>query len=182
MANGRRSKNLIRYLVNDRGKEVREGKEIEEEILSFFLALYGPSTEDKPFVEGADWSPISEQERRSLDSPFSIEEIRKVIFECDRNKSPSLDGFSMGFYQENWERIKPDMERVFKEFFERGITDRAMNETFVCLIPKKRMEKVKDFRPISLVTSLYKIIVKVLATRLKKGASLDNFGVPGSFY
>lgn len=30
-----------------------------------------------------------------------------------------------------------DLERVFKEFFERGILDRTLNETFVCLISEK---------------------------------------------
>ena len=44
-----------------------------------------------------------------------------------------------------------------------------MNSTFISLIPKKdRSIKVKDFRPISLVSSVYKIITKVLATRLSE--------------
>lgn len=44
-----------------------------------------------------------------------------------------------------------------------------MNEIFECLIPQEeKVIKVKDFRPISLVRSMYKIIAKVLANRLKK--------------
>ena len=43
-----------------------------------------------------------------------------------------------------------------------------MNSTFLILIPKKRGAKeFKDFRPISLVGSLYKLLAKVLANRLK---------------
>ena len=45
----------------------------------------------------------------------------------------------------------------------------SLNETFVCLIPKKeRANRVKDFKPISLVTGVYKIMVEVLADRLKR--------------
>jgi hypothetical protein len=43
-----------------------------------------------------------------------------------------------------------------------------LNATFVFLIPKKADAlEVKDFRPISLVGGVYKIISKVLANRLK---------------
>jgi hypothetical protein len=43
-----------------------------------------------------------------------------------------------------------------------------LNATFVSLIPKKAdAMEVKDFRPISLVGGVYKIIFKVLVNRLK---------------
>jgi hypothetical protein len=43
-----------------------------------------------------------------------------------------------------------------------------LNATFVSLIPKKAdAVDVKDFRPISLVRGVYKIISKVLANKLK---------------
>lgn len=42
-----------------------------------------------------------------------------------------------------------------------------MNSTFISLVPKKdRSVKIKDFHSISLVSSFYKIIKKVLACRL----------------
>ena len=43
-----------------------------------------------------------------------------------------------------------------------------MNATFVVLIPKKvDAEELKDFRPISLIRGVDKIIAKLLAERLK---------------
>jgi hypothetical protein len=45
---------------------------------------------------------------------------------------------------------------------------KSLNATFIALIPKKpRVVDVKDFRPISLVSGVYKIITKVLANKLK---------------
>lgn len=76
-----------------------------------------------------------------MDSPFTVEEIRKAVFECDRDKALGLDGFSMALFQERWKEIKVDLEQVFKEFFERGILDNSLNETYVCLIPKEGTKK-----------------------------------------
>ena len=46
---------------------------------------------------------------------------------------------------------------------------RSLNTTFIGLIPKKGGAKdLRDFKPISLMGSLYKLLAKVLANRLKR--------------
>ena len=56
-----------------------------------------------------------------------------------------------------------------KEFHEHGRFVRSLNSTFQVLIPKNPgVEDLRDFRPISLVGGLYKLLAKVLANRLKK--------------
>ena len=71
--------------------------------------------------------------------------------------------------QQGWETIKEDLLKVFNEFFENGLINAKTNATYICLIPKKLNSiSIKDFRPISLVTSLYKILVKVLSLRLRE--------------
>ena len=58
--------------------------------------------------------------------------------------------------------------RMFKDFYESERFVRSLNTTFIVMIPKKGgAEDIKDFRPISLVGSLYKLLVKVLTNRLK---------------
>ena len=59
---------------------------------------------------------------------------------------------------------------AFVKYFERyGKLDPACSTSFFSLIPKiKDPLKFNDFHPISLIGCLYKIISKILATRLKK--------------
>ena len=58
--------------------------------------------------------------------------------------------------------------RVFAEFHRSGIINQSTNASFIVLLPKKSLtKKISDFRPISLITTLYKIIAKVLSRRLR---------------
>ena len=59
--------------------------------------------------------------------------------------------------------------RLFAEFHRSGIINQNTNASFIVLLPKKSMtKKISDFRPISLITSLYKIIAKVLSGCLRR--------------
>ena len=57
------------------------------------------------------------------------------------------------------------MMAVFKDFFVSDKFVKSLNSTFIVMAPKKEgVDDFKDFRPISLVGSLYKLI----ANRLKR--------------
>lgn len=57
----------------------------------------------------------------------------------------------------------------FGYFFRNTSFVRSINSTFIVLIPKRKNAiNIKDFHPISLVGSLYKLRSKVLANRLSK--------------
>ena len=64
--------------------------------------------------------------------------------------------------------IEKDVMTFFADFHSQRIFEKSLNATFLCLIPKKiNAVNIKDFRPISLVGSLYKLLSKVLASRLR---------------
>ena len=67
-----------------------------------------------------------------------------------------------------WDIVKPEILGLFREFYLLGTFQRSLKSTFLLLIPKKEgTEDLRDFRPISLVGSVYKLLAKVLANRLK---------------
>ncbi len=63
--------------------------------------------------------------------------------------------------------MRSDVLGVCQEFQEHCQFERSLYTTYVSLIPKKHgVDELKDFRPISLVGGMYKIIAKLLANRL----------------
>ena len=159
----RRNRKFIKVLENERGIVLNNSESIIEEILLYFEKLYSSPTGESWRVEGLDWSPISEESASRLDSPFTKEEIYKAIFQLDRDKVSGSDGFTIAVFQDCWDVIKEDLVRVFTEFHSSGIINQSTNASFIVLLHKKNMsKKILDFKPISLITSLYKIIAKVL--------------------
>ena len=72
---------------------------------------------------------------------------------------PGLDGFSMAFFHHCWRVVEREVLAVFKEFYQHYKFEKSLNATFIALIPKKiDASNIRDFRPISLVGSLYKIL------------------------
>lgn len=64
--------------------------------------------------------------------------------------------------------MKHDILNFMKEFYKNSILARGLNCSFVSLIPQKENPvSLSDFRPISLTSSIYKILSKVLTKRLK---------------
>ena len=56
----------------------------------------------------------------------------------------------------------------FEHFHILCVFERSLNASFLALIPKKyNASNIKDFWPINLVGSVYKLLSKVLATRLR---------------
>ena len=125
-----------------------------------------------PSMSSMEFDGIESEEAARLEEMFSMEEVYLAISELNGDKAPGPDGFPIAFWQFCWEFVKDEIIGFFKDFYERGKFVRSLNSTFLVLVPKKgRTDDLRDYRPISLVGGLYKILAKVLANRLKKVVS-----------
>ena len=87
-----------------------------------------------------------------------------ALSELNGDKALGPDGFSLAFWQFCWDFVKEKVMGFLKEFHEHDRFVRSLNSTFLVLISKKAdAEDLRDFRPISLVGGLYKLLAKVLA-------------------
>ncbi|KAL9680065.1 hypothetical protein QQ045_017940 [Rhodiola kirilowii] len=103
-----------------------------------------------------------------LTTPFTEGEVKPALYQMHPTKAPSLDGFYALFYQSDWEVVKTEVVNVVLDCLNHGKLDHELNETLIVLVPKvKKVEKVEELRPISLCNVVMKLIMKVLANRLK---------------
>ncbi|GJS76696.1 hypothetical protein Tco_0726577 [Tanacetum coccineum] len=110
---------------------------------------------------------LSTEQKEDMECNITREEIKRAVWECGTDKSPRPDGFTFGFYRRFWCVIENDVVEAVKTFFQDATFPKGGNASFIALIPKTiNANMVKDFRPITLIGSLYKIIAKILAKRL----------------
>ena len=120
-------------------------------------------------LDAVEFKALSSESRLGLIAGFSEVEIRDAVWQCEGTKSPGPDGFNFNFIKENWEVMKDEIVEALALFHVTGSIPRGCNASFVALVPKVRDPvKLEQYRPISLVGALYKIISKVLAGRIKK--------------
>ncbi|XP_026431947.1 uncharacterized protein LOC113329197 [Papaver somniferum] len=123
------------------------------------------TTESDNSTSVMNWCQI---EASILESDFTEEEVLHVINDLANDMAPGPDGFPIMFFQKCWHFIKEDIMGTVNEFCTTGTINPKHNSTFITLVPKKdHIETIKDCRPICLLTSVYKIIAKVLSTKLK---------------
>ncbi|WJX67429.1 hypothetical protein P8452_51895 [Trifolium repens] len=112
---------------------------------------------------------LSNDKVENLTAIFTLEEITEVVMSCDGTKSPGPDGFNFAFVKEFWDLLKFDVQIMFDQFYGNECLPKSLCSYFLTLIPKvSSPQTLGDFRPISLIGCLYKLVAKVLAARLAK--------------
>lgn len=109
-------------------------------------------------MDGLNFKILSERGKVGLVKPFSLEEIKDVVWNCDGDKSPGPDGFNFTFFKKFWESIKDELKVVVEEFHSNESLPKGVCSSFVALIPKRENpHRLNDFRSISLIGSIHKL-------------------------
>ncbi|XP_022573038.2 uncharacterized protein LOC111214447 [Brassica napus] len=165
----RRARNRITRIKNSMNHWVETEEGIEEVATVYFQQLFtssNPSTIDDT-IRYIAAQVNDEMNQRLLRIPQD-EEIREATFAINPEKAPGPDGMTSLFYQRFWATVGKDVCTMVREFFITGDFDERLNQTNICLIPKtERPTSMSEFRPISLCNVGYKIISKILSSRLK---------------
>jgi len=164
----RRLKNEIKG-VEVGGQWCEEPPTVRNEAKKMFEKRFKASRDFEVVLEGVEFKALTQEDNTNLMAEFSEKEVREAVWRCDGSKSPGPDGFNFNFIKNSWEVIKEEVMSAMAAFYASGYIPKGYNASFLALVPKVRDPvMLEQYRPISLVGAMYKIISKVLAERLKK--------------
>lgn len=168
MAERRQGKNLIDTVVEN-GEVIGEPKRVKQVVVGHFRKLYYEVWKSRPKLDGPFITIGDDGVKRELEAQFTMEEVWAAVKDCDGNKAPGPDRFNLYCIQKSWKVMSGEILQFMHELHSNGKLAKGINSSFVTLIPKKdNPVDLVDYRPISLVGSIYKILAKVQSQRLKK--------------
>jgi hypothetical protein len=111
---------------------------------------------------------VQQHNLHHIETPFTREDIDNVVKRLPTDIAPGPDGFNGLFIKKAWHIIKEDIYQLCFDFFNGAVDIQAINTSFITLIPKVNSHTgVNNFRPISLINCVVKIITKLMGERLQ---------------
>ena len=166
MSNRRRRNSIPFFLVN---RALIEGVEnVRNAVYTHFSTHFQLHVVQRPSMKALNFCSLSVREGVTLVKPFSLEEVKVAVWDCENFKCPGPDGINFGFIKDFWDMLKDDVMRFLVEFHRNGRLAKGINSTFIALNPKvDSPQRLNDYRPISLLGSMYKIMSKLFSNRLR---------------
>ncbi|XP_020704050.1 uncharacterized protein LOC110115218 [Dendrobium catenatum] len=166
-ANARKNNNWISHIKTKEGKITEDANEIQKVFSDFFLLKW---KHRNCLIEG--WpnpgAVINENDQAVLDVEFTREELHAIIQNSGCNIAPGVDGVTFSFLKNFWNLISEDIWLAVNHFMVSGEMPISWKETIIVLIPKiQNPQEVTNYRPINLCLTIYKIIAKMLLSRLE---------------
>ena len=156
-------------LIMENGEEIHDQNRILHEQFLFYKKLYTADPNICFDYKNTSNIKITNEQKNSLDGLFTQKELHEAIFGLKRGKCSGCDGIPAEFYAIFYEKIKMQLLNTFNYCYEVGELFPSALRGVINLIPKKLKDsrKISSMRPISLLSSDYKLVEKILANRLK---------------
>ena len=168
-AKTRKMKNLIPTLVDAGGVEQTEDEAKGEIAVQYFTNLFWSSSPSDAgeLLHGLE-ARVTEEMNKRLTKEVTYADIKRAVKAIKSDSAPGADGMAAHFFQKHWIVTGPMITKEVHRFFREGVLPSEWNYTQLFLLPKKpNPTLMSDLRPISLCSVTYKIISKVLCSRLK---------------
>ena len=121
------------------------------------------------YEELYDDTPPTIQPKTNLDiPPITLFEVEESIIKLKKGKSTGLDNICAEFLQCGGDSTTKVLLKLFNNILTTGHTPMSFKRALIVIIFKKGIRtKCKNYRPISLLSHIYKLFITIIASRIK---------------
>ena len=155
---------------------VTSTRDILRECHTFYSNLYSAEPVDIP---SQDWllahldRTLTSEDQQKCEGLLTLAECYEALGQMSSGKSLGADGLPVEFYRRFWGLLGQDLVDSLNYSFNHGTLSDSQRLGIIRLLHKKDDPlTLKNWRPISLLNTDYKICTKVLANRLRRVISL----------
>ncbi|CAM2099523.1 unnamed protein product [Caretta caretta] len=165
----RGAKKHVTCLLTEDGTPLTDPEEMCGRARDFYTSLFSPDPID-PGTCGVLWEElptVSVGDRDRLELPLTLAEFSEALRCMPTNKFLGMDGLTVEFYCAFWDILSPDLVTVWAESLQSRVLPLSCRRAVLALLPKKGdLHDLQNWRPVSLLSTDYKIVVKAILLRL----------------
>ena len=159
------------FIEKSDGEIIYSEKDILNEAKEFYQNLYGQREVMDVNIDNLvhDVPKLDDDEKLLLEGLITYAEAHAALRSMQNNKSPGCDGFTCEFFKFFFQDIGVFLVRSVNFGFLHGSLSVTQKQGVITCIPKdgKPKQFLKNWRPISLLNTTYKIASSCIAARIK---------------
>ena len=112
---------------------------------------------------------LTNLQKMACEGILTLNECEKALKTFKKHKSPGCDGIPAEFYSKFWPEMGPKLVECLNFSCQQGLLSLSQRRAIITLLEKKGKDnsRIKNWRPVALLNTDYKIFTKVLAKRLE---------------
>ena len=155
-------KKVINEMKNEKGEVVTSREEVLKVCAQFYQELYSSQTNNSNNTN--DVSPDNSEA-----PPFIEREVEETLKKMKQNKAPGNDQLTCDIIKLGGNETLTQITKIFNTILKNKKIPPEWKEAKVIILHKKGDRRdIKNYRPISLLSHMYKLFTRVLQKRMEK--------------
>ncbi|CAM2106021.1 unnamed protein product [Caretta caretta] len=163
------AKKHVTCLLAEDGTPLMDLEEMRGRVRAFYAGLFSPDPTypDVRRVLSDGLLIVSMGDLDRLVLPLTLTKLSEALRLMPTNKSSVMDWLTVEFYHVFWDVLRLDLVTVWAESLASGVLPISCRRAVLTLLPKKGDPRdLRNWHPISLLSTDYKIVAKAISLRL----------------